>query len=428
MALRLTSTSLASDSSAPAQRSWLASPEQLAAQARSLLAVGQVDDYAGLFSRAAELENAAHRDHARLLLLQEGLAATGHTSSVASTTKLFVAVARAAVELLEQEPSEPLLLNYAGVAFYELWSLTPRGRCSPRRSASTPPFPTCAATSPSASAVRVPSASASARCGRLHPELPGLAGRAKRVAAQAVPATGLKLSLCMIVRDEEEMLPRCLAAAAPAVDEIVIVDTGSRDRTIEIARSFGARVIEREWTGSFADARNVSFEAATGDWLMYLDADEVLVAEDADRLRALTGRTWREAFYLVETSYTGEAGDGTAMTHNALRIFRNRPRYRFEGRLHEQIFQCLPPYGSERIEHTSVRVEHYGYLGAVRDAKEKSRRNIDLLRKQMAESAPRPVPALQPRQRIRGRGRRCRGVGAARSSMGDDRRRRGSAW
>ena len=61
----------------------------------------------------------------------------------------------------------------------------------------------------------------------------------------------------MIVKDEEEMLPRCLAAAAPAVDEIVIVDTGSSDRTIEIAHEFGATVIEREWTGSFADARNV---------------------------------------------------------------------------------------------------------------------------------------------------------------------------
>ncbi len=81
----------------------------------------------------------------------------------------------------------------------------------------------------------------------------------------------------MIVRDEEEMLPRCLAAVADAVDEIIIVDTGSVDRTIEIARSFGAQVIEREWTGSFSDARNASFDAATGDWILYLDADEVLV-------------------------------------------------------------------------------------------------------------------------------------------------------
>ena len=104
------------------------------------------------------------------------------------------------------------------------------------------------------------------------------------------------------------MLPRCLGAIAPVVDEIIVVDTGSRDATIEIARSFGARVIEHEWTDSFADARNISFDAATGDWVMYLDADEVLVSEDAERLRALTGHTWREAFYLsIPVIWAGRA-------------------------------------------------------------------------------------------------------------------------
>ena len=181
------------------------------------------------------------------------------------------------------------------------------------------------------------------------------------------------------------MLPRSLAAVRDAVDEIIVVDTGSTDRTIEIAESFGAKVIEREWTGSFADARNVSFDAATGDWVMFLDADEVLVADDAQRLREVLGRTWREAFYLVETNFTGELGDGTAVTHNALRVFRNRPEYRFEGRIHEQIAHNLPSGQPERIEITDVRVEHYGYLGVVRDAKDKSRRNIELLERQRDE-------------------------------------------
>jgi len=392
MALRLTSTSPAFESGAPVKRHWLALPDQLAAHAQSLLAIGMIDDYARLFSHAAEQQDRLVRYHTAVLLLQEGLAAAGRTTSAATTTtvKLFVTVARAAVELLEEEPREPIALSYAGVAFYELWSLDAARAlftAAQRLDASLPHMrrnlAECRRRHRAAGGAKRPMAP-------LHPELPGLASRARRIAAQAHPATGLKLSLCMIVRDEEEMLPRCLAAAASAVDEIVIVDTGSRDRTIEIARSFGARVIERQWTGSFADARNVSFEEATGDWLMYLDADEVLVGEDVERLRALTGRTWREAFYLVETSYTGEEGDGTGMTHNALRIFRNRPHYRFAGRLHEQIFQCLPPYGGERFEHTSIRVEHYGYLGAVRDAREKSRRNIDLLRKQMAEANPHP--------------------------------------
>ncbi|MGH2863632.1 MAG: glycosyltransferase, partial [Solirubrobacteraceae bacterium] len=198
------------------------------------------------------------------------------------------------------------------------------------------------------------------------------------------------LSLCMIVRDEQEMLPRCLEAVAAAVDEIVIVDTGSTDATTEIARSFGARVIERAWTGSFADARNASFDAAGGDWLMYLDADEVLVREDAQQLRSLTARTWREAFYLRETSYTGDAEAGSAVAHSALRVFRNRPEYRFEGRLHEQIAHRLPGYLPERFEAVDIRVEHFGYLGVVREVRGKSRRNIELLRLQLAEGEPTP--------------------------------------
>ena len=105
-----------------------------------------------------------------------------------------------------------------------------------------------------------------------------------------------------------------------------------------------------------------------------------------ERLKSLTRRTWCEAFYLVETSYTGELGDGAAITNNALRVFRNRPLYRFEGRLHEQIAHNLPLYAAGRLEQSSVRIDHYGYLGAVREAKEKSERNLDLLRAQQAES------------------------------------------
>ena len=139
-------------------------------------------------------------------------------------------------------------------------------------------------------------------------------------------------------------------------------------------------MIEREWTGSFADARNARFDAATGDWLLFLDADEVLDPADAPLLRELTGRIWREAFYLVETNHTGELGDGTAVTHNALRLFRNRPEYRFEGRVHEQIAHRCRPGCRSGSSRPQVRVDHYGYLGVVRDAKEKSRRNIELLR------------------------------------------------
>lgn len=360
----------------------------MAARSPSTAPTGDLADYRELFDRVELIEDPHRRYHAGVRLIEEGLAASAAVPP-ARLPELYATVAAGALAMLEREPREPKLLNYAGVVFYELWSLD----------AAQAMFEAAARLDPRLQQVDRNLAALGPRRRRLrearrarvlHPAIPALASRALELAARAQPAEGLRLSLCMIVRDEQDMLPRCLGAVADAVDEIVVVDTGSVDATVEIARSFGARVLLHEWTGSFAQARNVSFDAARGDWLIYLDADEVLVEEDIPLLRSLTGRTWREAFYLSETNHTGELDDGTAVTHNALRVFRNRPEYRFEGRLHEQIAGRLPGYLPERLEATGVRVEHYGYLGVVRDSREKSRRNIELLLMQQAESEATP--------------------------------------
>ncbi len=396
MALRLTGISTPADGAgAPAgvaltgaslPRSGAGFGNQLANQARAYLATNDLKTYQSLFGKAAEHDDPQARYHARVRLVEEGLTAAGQAASSTQATQRFAAVAAGAIDALEADPSEPVLLNYAGVALYELWSLDAAHAIFKAAHDLDPALPHLKRNLSELGRRRREASQSGRSLKPLHASVPGLAARAKSIAKQARPATDLKLSLCMIVKDEEEMLARCLAAVAPAVDEIVIVDTGSTDRTIEIARAHNAHVIERPWTGSFSEARNASFEAATGDWIIYLDADEVLVPDDVQRLKALTGRTWREAFYVVLTSYTGELGDGAAMTNNAMRVFRNRPNYRFEGRLHEQIAHNLPLYAAGRIEQSSVRVEHYGYLGAVRDAKEKSRRNLDLLKAQQAES------------------------------------------
>ncbi len=361
---------------------------QLPARARQLLAGDDLRGYRELFGQIAAIDDPHRRYWAGVSLVEAGLAARASTTAARSPA-LLVTVAGGALELLERAPSEPRLLRLASLALLELWSLDAAEALLEAARRLDPELPG-AERHLRELAARRREGRGLARRAPLRAAFPELALRALEIAARARPAEGLRLSLCMIVRDEQEMLPRCLAAIADAVDEIVVVDTGSDDETIEIARSFGARVIEHQWTGSFAEARNVSFEAATGDWLMYLDADEVLVPEDAALLRSLTGRTWREAFYLSETNYTGDLQDGTAVAHNALRVFRNRPEYRFEGRVHEQIAHRLPGYLPERIEATSVRVEHYGYLGVVRDERQKSNRNIELLRLQRAESAPTP--------------------------------------
>jgi tetratricopeptide (TPR) repeat protein len=190
----------------------------------------------------------------------------------------------------------------------------------------------------------------------------------------------------MIVKDEEEMLPGCLEAVVDGVDELIVVDTGSTDRTVEIAESFGARVVHFPWNGSFSDARNVSLEHCTGEWVLYLDADEHLMPGDALKLRQLVQRTWREAFYLSETNYTGGDELGAAVNHLALRLFRNRPEYRFEGRIHEQKTHNMPRFLPERFEVAPVRIRHYGYLKSRISAKDKSRRNLELLEQEAREN------------------------------------------
>src|SRR5699024_2619925 len=95
------------------------------------------------------------------------------------------------------------------------------------------------------------------------------------------------VSLCMIVKNEEDVLARCLDSVHHLVDEINIVDTGSTDNTIEIARKYTDRVFRFEWTGRFSDARNESFKYATKDYIFYLDADDVLLEKDQEKFKKL---------------------------------------------------------------------------------------------------------------------------------------------
>jgi tetratricopeptide (TPR) repeat protein len=379
MALRLI------DSPEPARAGGSASPatpaiSRLVPAAAARLSAGDWAGYRAVFAEAGKEQDVHRRYEARRALLAAGLQA-------GSKPAALLATAAVALDALVEDAREPVLLNAAGVAFYELGALQ----------AAEALFAAAQRLDPELAHVERNLAECKRRRRKGIRVLPQAAGALRelqpkldRVTAAAYPAEGLTLSLCMIVKDEEAMLGRCLEAVRGAVDEIVVVDTGSGDATVQIAESFGARVLHHAWNGDFSAARNASFAAATGDWVMYLDADEVLVADDVQRLRALTGRTWREAFYLVETNHTGDLEDGTAITHDALRMFRNRPEYRFEGRIHEQIAHSLPTYLPERLERTTVRVEHYGYLGAVRGAKDKVNRNLELLERQVAEGADTP--------------------------------------
>lgn len=198
---------------------------------------------------------------------------------------------------------------------------------------------------------------------------------------------GILLSLCMIVKDEEKNLPRCLDSVRGVADEIVVVDTGSRDATREIARNVGARVIEEPWRGSFAAARNASIEGAAGDWIFWLDADETLEAEPGALRRALENAS-SPLLPIACVHYTGAAADEAETWRVTLcRFFRSGLSLRFAGDIHEHFDLESPAGRAVRGRYGDAllgprlpgRILHRGYLDAALAEKDKARRNLSLI-------------------------------------------------
>ena len=190
-----------------------------------------------------------------------------------------------------------------------------------------------------------------------------------------------RISLCMIMRDEEEHLARCLASVRDVVDEIVIVDTGSVDASVDIARRFDATVLAEEWRGDFAAPRNTAIDAATGDWILVLDADEEVVGAQA--LRDLVAQEGVEGWSLREVNFIGEERGVDSVVMSAFRLFRNRPQYRYQGALHEQVMGAVAAAGLGEMRFAGVEIHHYGYLEPTSRAKRKSERNMAIALKEV---------------------------------------------
>lgn len=202
-------------------------------------------------------------------------------------------------------------------------------------------------------------------------------------AAQVGPGKRPTLSLCMIVKDEEANLARCLDSVRGVVDEIIVVDTGSTDRTVEIARQYGARIFFHHWDDDFAAARNVSLSHAGSDWILALDADEALAAEDRAKLLTLLREEGPTA-YLLNIHSPIESRTSRASINPFPRLFRNRPAIRFEGRIHEQVSPSIARIGG-RIVPSGVWVHHRGYHSRWADVPAKRGRNLRLLETQVSE-------------------------------------------
>ncbi|WP_136514980.1 glycosyltransferase [Geomonas edaphica] len=191
------------------------------------------------------------------------------------------------------------------------------------------------------------------------------------------------VSVCIIVKDERRHLAAALASVKPLAAELVVVDTGSTDRSDDLARLFGARVFSFPWTGDFSEARNFSLSKASGDWVLVLDADEVLAARDLPLLKELLSRAGSAAFSVTTRNYTTEvtrknwtanAGEypaeerGLGWTPSRkVRLFPNDARVRFQGAVHELVEGSLARCGIPVLS-CAIPVHHYGKLDNVKCA------------------------------------------------------------
>ena len=207
----------------------------------------------------------------------------------------------------------------------------------------------------------------------------------------------MTISLCIIARDEAAFLGRCIESAKTAVDEVVVVDTGSADETPQIAERCGARVFHSPWPGDFAQAYNLPLEHARGEWILSLDADEALDPETGPVIRDLAAEEGREGYLFTVRNYayclmtkwrTVDSLDPLAMgamgwrPSCSVRLFRNHAEHRYFGEVHQSVYPSIVRRGG-RVAEPDVPIHHYGLLRFDRISS-KSSRYLKLAQKKVA--------------------------------------------
>lgn len=180
----------------------------------------------------------------------------------------------------------------------------------------------------------------------------------------------MPLSVCLIVKDEEAVISRCLKCVQKFADEIIVVDTGSADKTVEEVKKFTDKVYYYKWNDNFAEARNYAFEKATGDYIMWLDADDVVPDGDCLKIKKLIENADFDMAFLPYVSGSDE-GVKTFVYYRE-RIFRRSGNYRFRGAVHEAVTpQGNIVYSDAEIWHKKLKAGN-------------SLRNLNILQKRIA--------------------------------------------
>lgn len=203
----------------------------------------------------------------------------------------------------------------------------------------------------------------------------------------------MRISLCLIARDEEEMLPGCLASVEGAVDELVVVDTGSKDATPELARRAGAKVLEVPWEDDFSAPRNAAARAATGDFILVMDADERLAPGAAKALRAAAERGGFDVgFVRLHNASRADARPEEVLSGAARlgppgllpRLVRRTPDLEWRGVVHETVADWWIRRG-RRGREVDADLVHLGAIPSIREGRGKRERNLRLLERRCAE-------------------------------------------
>lgn len=198
---------------------------------------------------------------------------------------------------------------------------------------------------------------------------------------------GSRISQCMIVKNEEQNIERALSWGKDIMWEQIVVDTGSTDRTVELARKLGAKVLFFQWIDDFAAAKNFAVSQAKGDWIAFLDADEYLSPEGVKKAKVLLDDLLKSDFDGIAANWQNLDQEGNVFAAGTqTRFFRNAPNIRYCRRIHEYLTDLSG--GQLKIGDATqeIAIYHTGYQGKGFEEKKKSKRNYKLILEELKEN------------------------------------------
>ena len=275
--------------------------------------------------------------------------------------------------LLPENPRHPHLLNLFGVALFELGHAQDAVRVFEHLQSVDAEYP------PLEKSLE----NARSRVGRSKPAAARVRTTIDAIITEAARRPRPRLAVCMIAKNEAEFIVGAVESVVGFADEVIVVDTGSTDDTVALARNAGARVEFFPWIGDFSAARNASLSYATADWALCLDADERLTRASRSSIRAVM-EEGGDPHRVVCVKILNYTRDGQFMNDGfSGRLFRNVPTMRFTGRVHEEV-------GGDRADVSTdyrldISFEHFGADPAVMREKAKDQRNIELLESRLKD-------------------------------------------